>query len=306
MATRSNLRPFESQLLALAFCVGLAQAACGGNVNGSNGAAAQGGQGGSKQSPGGAGARSETHMGGAGRPSGGVGGANALPAAGAPAAGAPTAGPEAGSGGDVTITIQGPGGTTLSYTPDPAGSGELSLESDCADVPPGAFETRFEPCLRIAGNTRGLGNIRICYPNPSRLLAFVLTCEAPLPDAPHCKPYTSLYEDKCCAPVRSASSGTKSDPLCVEAPPAGTFTAGVLADTDHDSSPEFEDNCPAVFNYDQLDADTDQIGDACDNCVTVPNPDQADSDHDGIGDACDPIDDGAAGAGGAAGASGSQ
>jgi Ca2+-binding RTX toxin-like protein len=73
-------------------------------------------------------------------------------------------------------------------------------------------------------------------------------------------------------------------------------------DTDGDSVPDVDDNCPAVPNPDQLDTDGDGIGDVCDappdadgdgvgdlddNCPTVPNPDQADADADGLGDACD-------------------
>jgi hypothetical protein len=58
-------------------------------------------------------------------------------------------------------------------------------------------------------------------------------------------------------------------------------------DTDGDGIPDSDDNCPNVFNPDQLDSDGDGIGDACDNCIETPNPDQADSDGDGIGDVCD-------------------
>ncbi len=74
------------------------------------------------------------------------------------------------------------------------------------------------------------------------------------------------------------------------------------------------DNCPAVANRSQDDADRDGLGDACDtcardpqndddrdgvcgsvdNCPIDPNLDQFDSDGDGLGDACDncPLDAG--------------
>lgn len=48
-----------------------------------------------------------------------------------------------------------------------------------------------------------------------------------------------------------------------------------------------DDNCPGVYNPDQMDSDSDGIGDACDNCPDKPNTNQADSDGDKIGDACD-------------------
>jgi hypothetical protein len=51
------------------------------------------------------------------------------------------------------------------------------------------------------------------------------------------------------------------------------------------------DNCTAVANPDQADADTDAAGDACDNCALVANALQENHDTDGAGDACDPDDD---------------
>ncbi len=81
--------------------------------------------------------------------------------------------------------------------------------------------------------------------------------------------------------------------------------AGPASDTDFDGVPDNVDNCPAIPNTDQADADMDGLGDVCDanpnnpdadedgvldgddNCPTVPNPDQADADQDGIGDVCD-------------------
>jgi len=68
-------------------------------------------------------------------------------------------------------------------------------------------------------------------------------------------------------------------------------------DSDGDSIPDSEDNCPLDYNPNQENADTDGIGDACDNCWYVSNPDQLDSDFNcplppyasnpKCGDACD-------------------
>lgn len=59
-------------------------------------------------------------------------------------------------------------------------------------------------------------------------------------------------------------------------------------DIDGDGATNDFDNCPRASNRDQSDVDGDGTGDACDNCPQVMNPDQADSDNDLIGDACDP------------------
>lgn len=76
------------------------------------------------------------------------------------------------------------------------------------------------------------------------------------------------------------------------------------ANPDGDSIPTQIDNCPAIFNPDQADADFDGKGDKCDsdadndglpnvqdNCWLVPNPDQIDLDHNSKGKACDPLED---------------
>lgn len=51
-------------------------------------------------------------------------------------------------------------------------------------------------------------------------------------------------------------------------------------DTDGDTVLDAEDNCPEVYNPDQLDTDMDGIGDICDNCPAIPDPDQMDMDCD--------------------------
>lgn len=76
-------------------------------------------------------------------------------------------------------------------------------------------------------------------------------------------------------------------------------------DSDEDGVKDGSDNCPNVFNQNQVDTDSDGQGDACDgdddndgisdsidNCPQSINPDQRDGDLDGIGDACDEDADG--------------
>jgi hypothetical protein len=63
-------------------------------------------------------------------------------------------------------------------------------------------------------------------------------------------------------------------------------------DQDNDGVPNACDNCPALVNPDQADAEADGVGDACDNCPTDANPGQLDRDADGAGDVCDADDDG--------------
>ncbi|XP_031632163.1 cartilage oligomeric matrix protein [Contarinia nasturtii] len=61
-------------------------------------------------------------------------------------------------------------------------------------------------------------------------------------------------------------------------------------DADNDGILNDIDNCPLIYNVDQLDSEPDggdRHGDACDNCKYKINYDQADIDNDGIGDLCD-------------------
>jgi len=93
---------------------------------------------------------------------------------------------------------------------------------------------------------------------------------------------------------------------------AGITKSGIQIldlDGDGDGVPTVADNCPALPNIDQNDADADDFGDACDSCpgradegrdsdadgvddrcdvcLWVPDSEQHDADGDGVGDACD-------------------
>ena len=110
------------------------------------------------------------------------------------------------------------------------------------------------------------------------------------------KDYESLTLTPSTAPLRGLDIefirlGNSTDLVETDEDCAGNLTPdGVLG---------AEDNCPTVFNPDQIDAngngigdacedfDGDEIKNACDNCPGVGNLEQSDSDGDGIGDACD-------------------
>jgi hypothetical protein len=68
----------------------------------------------------------------------------------------------------------------------------------------------------------------------------------------------------------------------------GANDGGDACDTDNDNDDWFDvdDNCPLIANPNQEDADGDGVGDVCDNCLITANPDQEDIDGDGVGDLC--------------------
>jgi CSLREA domain-containing protein len=68
---------------------------------------------------------------------------------------------------------------------------------------------------------------------------------------------------------------------------AGGNTSEFWGDVDGDGVHVDVDNCPIVYNPNQINSDTDSHGDACDNCPNTDNETQADADSDGAGDACD-------------------
>jgi hypothetical protein len=90
--------------------------------------------------------------------------------------------------------------------------------------------------------------------------------------------------------------------------PAASDTYDFEPDSDADTVPDGDDNCPEVANTTQvnsdnmpdggdacdIDDDNDTVldtGDVSDNCRSVPNADQANTDGDSQGDACDTDDD---------------
>lgn len=101
-----------------------------------------------------------------------------------------------------------------------------------------------------------------------------------------------------------STTGGEEQTATVQSSNVTTVDFGYSLDSDGDGIDDLLDNCPAVPNADQADADQDGRGDVCeddrdgdgvvdddDNCPDTPNTDQADTDGDGIGDACEPVVD---------------
>jgi hypothetical protein len=154
--------------------------------------------------------------------------------------------------------ISGPGGTTIGTTLD---SAELTIESDCAGFPTTAiFQMQYGSCLRITSAVPLSTALTLCFPNPAASAgAGAVQCVPPSESS--CPRGTRLSSGACCTLLFGT---TEPNLICDTALTLGTFAAGVLLDTDGDFVPDVGDNCPTVFNPDQLDSNNNGIGDACD------------------------------------------
>jgi hypothetical protein len=107
--------------------------------------------------------------------------------------------------------------------------------------------------------------------------------------APKVSPGAPCSSDKTCPVNQSCVGGYCELPGAASVPPDGAPDAPPgTVDTDRDSIPDDQDNCPTVANTDQLDEDGDKVGDACDPCPYIASAAATDSDGDGLPDACDP------------------
>jgi hypothetical protein len=70
---------------------------------------------------------------------------------------------------------------------------------------------------------------------------------------------------------------------------ASVIPKGYWTDSDEDSIPDANDNCPGVYNPGQGDGDGDEVGDSCDICEGYDDND--DGDEDGVPDGCDDCTD---------------
>jgi hypothetical protein len=137
-------------------------------------------------------------------------------------------------------------------------------DSTCSAVPGSIFQApgTTAPCVHVTLNSMIVGAAQVCYPNPSLdVRTRVVRCTVPPPTG-SCLPPDRLFQSKCCSELPSLATGV--DPICAYTTHFSDVAAGLLADTDGDFIPDIDDNCPTVFNPNQLDSDHDGIGDVCD------------------------------------------
>jgi len=189
---------------------------------------------------------------------------------------------EGADGLSVTLSIYGLDGVG-NRTPEP-----ISLTYQLDVVPPALTTTvvitmmyELSPTLVLAGQVSDGGGVDEVY------------VRVDPPDAASYRDLTARVGEEWVYTLRPDTGGTYAlwleahdlvGNIRLEGP---LYVEVALSDSDGDSIPDDEDNCPLVSNPDQADADDDEAGDACDNCPNHANPGQEDLDGDGVGNACD-------------------
>jgi DNA-binding beta-propeller fold protein YncE len=126
-----------------------------------------------------------------------------------------------------------------------------------------------------SGLTFGPGGLYLSDSRHSRILKYY---EGVVPECPDSDgDGVCDNEDKC--PNEPNSKGIWTDIN-------GLSHTDSQPDYDLDGFPDACDNCPKVYNPDQMDREGDGVGDACDNCPNVWNPGQENGSDSFDGDAC--------------------
>ncbi len=191
-------------------------------------------------------------------------------------------------------------------------------------VLPGTHRARYFGQTEAAGVSDLYVNVvvdELAFGGPYRIITFADDPTAPPESATSqfCAPQSFTLTLLGTSANNPATIAVEGGQAVYRNPPAAgsyTFSAQLVSefDRDNDGVSNGLDDCPAVANASQSDADQDYVGDACDatlgvanfdvdgdglengydNCIFVANsatlgPDnQADSDFDDIGNACDP------------------
>ena len=146
--------------------------------------------------------------------------------------------------------------------------------------------------FKMLGTTEAQASEKLCSPsfNSLRILRFNLDSLEPLATG---KIYKRILDgDINYIYIVSTSNTPERDR---DTYPRSFFSndpINILCDSDDDGIPDKTDNCPSVYNPNQLNNDSDSLGNACDNCPNNSNQNQSDIDSDGIGDVCDNDRDG--------------